>query len=516
MLTPRLSHTRIRQPLLAFTFWLVTISCAFASDEAVVQKAALTATNTTVRVKASGEFSSGVMISATGKILTVNHGLPADVQTITVTDVEQHEYKATVVQRDPQRDLALLQISGSNFPTHYAVAHFTNQKEQQLVIASGYPAHDPNQTSALIRIGQITQHNKQLLRSTCQLTAGDSGGGLFNLNGQLVGINQRIGTSRSANVHCRIEKAFQTLSIGHPHDAVSAVETITIPPHHAHKTWSLRSLEVFDSSNPPTAATAEPLCHAVLWDSHSAFTKLSEIGNRQQVTIRRSGTTTPIIATVTLTDTATDLAILKFDKECPISNTHNPAKSRLHQLVVTGKEADQIAIIGRQKTTIKSTKPILGCTLSEVNGQIQIDSILPNSSAARANLQVSDRLVKIDTKPINGFDAIASQLQTLQPGDWSAFEVKRGTQTEICTVQLQHDAGTLLERTQHLDGAARATSFRRTGFQNVIQHDADMKPSDMGSPLLSLDGHLLGINIAVESREAIIAIPVETLQRLLQ
>lgn len=526
MLTSSSTDARIRGLLFTFAYFLIATTCTVADDKSILQASVETAVRkaveTTVRLEASGDSSSGVVISDSGRILTVNHGLPVGTQLVTVTDALQNRYKATVIQRDVQRDLAVLQVSGDHFPSSFAIAQFAELEIQQPLIASGFPAFDSAQASVLIRIGQVTRHTSQLVRTTCQLTAGDSGGGLFDLNGRLVGINQRIGKSRSANVHRKAEEAFRVFSFSQSLHTEVTNATSELPAPGVNKAWLQRTLQVFDhSASMPTASSetespADPLCHAILWDSQRAITKLSEIGTRQQVLIRTLETATTHAAKVILKDFANDLAVLRFLEEQPFSDAPQTAETELHQLVATGIGFNEIAIIGRQDITVEPAKPILGCTLSARNGQIQIDSILPNSAAAKAKLEVSDVLIRLNSQAVNGFDTIATTLQGLQPGDWIAFEVRRGKQVVLCNVQLQHDPANLLERTAHLDGAVGAISLRRTGFRNVIQHDANLKPLDMGSPLLSFDGRLLGLNIAVRSREGVVAIPVETLKRILQ
>src|SRR5690606_15227199 len=50
-------------------------------------------------------------------------------------------------------------------------------------------------------------------------------------------------------------------------------------------------------------------------------------------------------------------------------------------------------------------------------------------------------------------------------------------------------------------------SFRRTGFESVLQHDTFLLPEHCGGPLCDLDGHVVGINIARAERIASYALP---------
>jgi serine protease Do len=58
-------------------------------------------------------------------------------------------------------------------------------------------------------------------------------------------------------------------------------------------------------------------------------------------------------------------------------------------------------------------------------------------------------------------------------------------------------------------------SERRNGFPTILQHDAVLRPSDCGGPLVDLDGKVIGINIARAGRTESYAAPAEALLPLM-
>ena len=58
-------------------------------------------------------------------------------------------------------------------------------------------------------------------------------------------------------------------------------------------------------------------------------------------------------------------------------------------------------------------------------------------------------------------------------------------------------------------------SKRRTGFPSVLQHDTALWPSDCGGPVLDVDGHAVGVNIARAGRVESYAIPAAAIKPLL-
>lgn len=522
----RNSFPHLRQ-LLRFAFiGLFCASVCYADADLVIRKAAQRASNVTVRLRAAGEFSSGVVIGKLGQILTVNHGLPAGVRLVSVTDSNGKTYEASVVERHEDLDLALLKIGGQDVPSNVAVISMAFAIPKQSVVSAGFPARTPTANTALVRLGKIDRISKDLIRSTCQLTVGDSGGGIFDLEGRLIGLNQRIGAGRSANIHATISRCFQTIPL------VKFAATIDSQPaglrrfdwqggstakakHAVPHAWETRALQVLAPRQTPSAGNeSEVLCFATLWSSEIAITKLSEIRKHKSLQLRTDDGRT-VAARVVQHDRGNDLAVLELQESLLMSNVLGLAETSLHQILACGKGPASLAIAGRILADSAAAKPVLGCSLAIVNNQMQIDRVSANSAAFKANLMVGDVVVKVDNSPISNFDDLALKLQSLQPGDWTIFEVRRDEQAVKCKVQMQHDAGVKLDRTDFLDGAVRAVSLRRTGFRNAIQHDGDLRPSQMGSPLLSLQGELLGINIAVRSRETVIAIPANAVRALI-
>lgn len=139
-------------------------------------------------------LGSGVFISPNGHVLTCAHLFSdGEVQSITVTDFGGTSYAAELLHTDPRRDLALCQIN--EFTPHYAnIVDPESLKIGQEVIAIG----NPLSLDFSVTHGIISYLNRAYL-APCKVTQsdafinpGNSGGPLFNLKGELVGINSFI------------------------------------------------------------------------------------------------------------------------------------------------------------------------------------------------------------------------------------------------------------------------------------------------------------------------------------
>lgn len=78
-------------------------------------------------------------------------------------------------------------------------------KKGQWVVALGHPGGPKEGRPPVARLGRVETNNKDIVRSNCTLVGGDSGGPLFDLDGNVVGIHSRIGLTLAQNIHVPTE-----------------------------------------------------------------------------------------------------------------------------------------------------------------------------------------------------------------------------------------------------------------------------------------------------------------------
>ncbi len=76
--------------------------------------------------------------------------------------------------------------------------------------------------TTLLRIGKLVKISANTLQTDCVLMGGDSGGGLFNLNGEVIGIHSRIWRGRDQNLHVSMAPFLRSW------DVLKKGETITL------------------------------------------------------------------------------------------------------------------------------------------------------------------------------------------------------------------------------------------------------------------------------------------------
>ncbi len=146
-------------------------------------------------------LGSGFIISADGYVVTNNHVITADgqgeVEEITVTLTDGSEYPAELVGRDVASDLAVLKIARSEpFP----FVEFGDSRQSRVgdwVIAIGQPfglggTVTAGIISAVYRNTGTGGAYDRYIQTDASINRGNSGGPLFDMQGEVIGINNAI------------------------------------------------------------------------------------------------------------------------------------------------------------------------------------------------------------------------------------------------------------------------------------------------------------------------------------
>ena len=150
-------------------------------------------------------LGSGVIIDAAkGYVLTNNH-VVNNADKITVQLNNGREYKAKLIGKDDQSDIAVIQLIDAKNLTQIAMADSDALQVGDFAIAVGNP-FGLGQTvtsgivSALGRSGLNLEGLENFIQTDASINRGNSGGALLNLKGELIGINTAIISSQGGSV----------------------------------------------------------------------------------------------------------------------------------------------------------------------------------------------------------------------------------------------------------------------------------------------------------------------------
>lgn len=143
---------------------------------------------------ARGE-GSGFIVSPDGYIMTNAH-VVAGASQVTVKTTDRREYTAKVIGVDERTDVAVIKIEAKNLPT-VRIGDASKLKPGEWVIAIGSPFGFENSVTA----GVVSATSRSMpgeanytpfIQTDVAVNPGNSGGPLFNLKGEVVGINSQI------------------------------------------------------------------------------------------------------------------------------------------------------------------------------------------------------------------------------------------------------------------------------------------------------------------------------------
>jgi serine protease Do len=161
------------------------------------------------RTRETGSLGSGFIVSPDGYIVTNNHLIQGatgngTVDSVTVTLTNRKEYPARIVGRDQASDLALLKIEGSNLP-FVNWGDSTRARVGDWIVAIG----NPYGLGGTVTAGIISALHRGItgvgaydryIQTDASINMGNSGGPMFDLNGNVIGVNSALISPTGASV----------------------------------------------------------------------------------------------------------------------------------------------------------------------------------------------------------------------------------------------------------------------------------------------------------------------------
>lgn len=469
-----------------------------------------------VRIRSGDDTSSGSIVSPQGLVLTVAHGIQPDRGPVRIQTTDGKIYTSTLLIHNTVADVAVLRIEEDSPQTwpFIELASDESVQKDQVALALGFPGRTSNERSPTVRIGRIIAAERDVIRTSCTLTVGDSGGPLLNSSGRLIGIHRQIGVGAESNLHAasllakpELEKAGWQRD-----DPMEASSIITADQLQANakvvnvlrsRTIEVRSEGATDKSIRGTLLAPDLVVTKLseLPDAES-FDCVSLDGHARQGCLQN-------------TDRALDLAVIRLTSPIAVSIASSPSPPKLCEgLLIFAADENQLPTCGVVSFVNHQEPPLsgrLGARFTSDSGRpVKVAEVLPNGTAALAGFAVGDELRSVEGQEVRSLDEIAAALKEYQPGDRIQMNLKRGTSDVMpFHVRLQHDAGERFTKMEFLDGRSGELSERRSGFASVVQHDISVRPNDCGGPLCDSTGRVIGLTIARRSREASLAIPIE-------
>ncbi len=384
---------------------------------------------------------SGFVVSEDGLIVTNNHVIDGASE-VTVKLHDGTELTATVLGRDPDTDLALLQVESDVplRPVEFADSDQVRVGDPAVAIGS------PFGLGGTVTAGIVSANNRVIgagryddfLQIDAPINRGNSGGPTFNLDGKVIGVNTAIHSPTGGNV-----------GIGFAIPANLAVEVIDDlrDDGQVERGWLGVHIQALDEDLARSLGLEEAagaLVAQVMPDSPAAAAGLQQgdvivrFGEQDIEDLRQ------LTRTVADVDPGTTVDVVVWRDE---------AEQTIEVEIAQMPSEDQVAMTEEAQEGEEATDtPKLGVSLArltdearqsldlpaEVQGVV-VTEVQPGSPAAEKGLRSGDVIVQADRKEVSDPDAISEAVQAaLDRGDEAVLlMVKRGGQDRFVAVPLQ-------------------------------------------------------------------------------
>jgi serine protease Do len=173
--------------------------------EAGILRVVETATDAVVAITDDESYGSGVIVSPDGLVLTAGHVIMSEAAEFTVFLPNGRNAVAKPLGKNLNQDAGMLQIVEPGPWPYVELADGRSLKRGDWVVTLGHSGGYDLGRRPPVRVGRVVRLERDAVTSDSPIIGGDSGGPVFNLDGQLVGIHSSIGESIAENRHVSIQ-----------------------------------------------------------------------------------------------------------------------------------------------------------------------------------------------------------------------------------------------------------------------------------------------------------------------
>ncbi len=487
-------------------------------------------------------FESGVIITPNGFILTSAHtvsfGNIGTKKKVTLSD--STVYYAEIRAMNRFNDYALLKITeAGNWPYVSLQRNSNKLALNEALIMLGFPEDNPVPIPRIGFFKGIT--DRDYLKTSNLMMPGDSGGPLFDLNGYVVGVTSFVGKSDALidnNYYAKIDDLinhYGTLThddnfsleinnnerqIGQNKIAIHPVtdkNKYTIPNgkqglsalidnkiQNQKKQSVVKIKSSFNNSRVTIYGT-------VISREGHIISKSSRVSNQDLFFYIKD---IPFKLDVIKRDKTNDLVLLKASniKDLIPVTFKKEASVKTGQLIGTLNPENNIiksGIVGAEPQIIPTLEDgaFQGLALKHPNSVV-VDKVSPNSLSEKAGFRVNDSLVKIDTTNIKGMVSQIKKAVFHKANQKVTVLVHRNGALKTINVELTR-SNTIENLAKFHTAYNVQISKRRDNFPNAFTHDIPIEPMECGTPVVDINGLVIGIIIARNRRVKSYAVPIE-------
>jgi serine protease Do len=468
----------------------------------------------TVAVQVGPAQGSGVIVSHDGLVMTAGHVVHQPGQRVTFFFPDGKTAKGTTLGVNSFSDAGLMKITDKGDWPCVERGRSTEVKPGSWCVTVGHPLGYQSDRPPVVRVGRVLRCEATVLQTDCPIVSGDSGGPVFDLEGKVIGINSRIGSSTELNLHVPVDmftRDWEKLLKGEvaqarlPYRDAEPIKALLRPI----AAEAARSVVRIDCDG------KEAVLGTVVGPDGWVLTKASELKGK---IVCRLSDQRQLEARLVGVHAGLDVAMLKIEAAgLPVVPwlSRDPAVGQW--VVSPGPDEKPLAlgVVGVPRRAVPPAGGKLGAMLSDGPGGALVDGLIPQAPAEKAGLKVKDVITQVNGQAVHNRREAVAALRLHRPGETVKLTVQHeGQSREFSVTLVKLDTpGTRIRDMQNEMGVG--VSRRADGFAAVLQHDAVLKPADCGGPVADLSGKVIGINIARGGRTETYCLPTDVLLGLM-
>ena len=155
-------------------------------------------------METGGATGSGVVISEDGLVLTVAHVCDRPNRDVKFIFPDGKTARGKTLGTNHEQDAGMMQITDKGPWPFAELGTLAETRLGDWVLTLGHPGGFDPERPMVVRLGRIIRLAPVGLQTDCTISAGDSGGPLFDMRGNVIGIHSRISDSTAENFHVSI------------------------------------------------------------------------------------------------------------------------------------------------------------------------------------------------------------------------------------------------------------------------------------------------------------------------
>lgn len=488
---------------------------------------------------------SGTVVTSDGMVLTAGHCFDRPGIRLKVRFDNGVTANAVTLGHETSTDYGLVQITDEGEWPAVEIGDPAELVADEVCVMYGHPDGYKEDRPSVPRLGTYSGHaDNGMLRTSCIMMPGDSGGPLFNLQGKVVGINSEIEIPLDKNFHVSVapatknwqrlvdseawegESRRQSRDRGHtpaPKPSETTDRGTLLPGglDALRDGFSPAATQVAPSVVRVRSVRGEDLfgCLGIVVDSGGwIVSKSSRVGDFDIRCDIQGGQV--LTARVIQRDPSLDLVLLRVDaKRLAAVDLGAADLGPIGTLVGSiGRLGDPIyaGVLGGQPRKITNRKwGLLGVTFQQQSaGGAKIRKLSSGAPAEGAGILVGDLVTSIMGQDVATYGEVVELLRKTQPYQTINLTIERDGESKDVTLRLgTSDRGSqdLLGHNSH-PADFTVSSGRSAGFAAAFRHDMPLEIWECGGPVIDLNGRVVGMNISRLERSGSLALPVSVVR----